>query len=240
MNGSMGWNCETPCPTGFYGYLCKTACECNAHLCDKEIGCQPRHNETTIIRTNSHTVTTLSTIISQENASQKEFIETSDRRRDISGTSVPSSERRLQDSMSTPILFFIGSVTTVFIGGTFIYFRKRFKRICFNRYLGRTQPINRTPPTDRDSGYDEIRYSQLIRNSNICAEVRASSSANGMAGYSTKSQYVLSVIYDNYNDDIEDYSRLLLKQNHGTCLPKRNILFEDEGYAFLQTSDFKD
>lgn len=142
--------------------------------------------------------------------------------------------------MSTPILFFIGSVTTVFIGGTFIYFRKRFKRICFNRYLGRTQPINRTPPTDRDSDYDEIRYSQLIRNSNICAEVRASSSANGMAGYSTKSQYVLSVIYDNYNDDIEDYSRLLLKQNQGTCLPKRNILFEDEGYAFLQTSDIKE
>lgn len=105
---------------------------------------------------------------------------------------------------------------------------------------GRTQPINRTPPTDRDSDYDEIRYSQLIRNSNICAEVSASSSANGMAGYSTKSQYVLSVIYDNYNDDIEDYSRLLLKQNQGTCLPKRNILFEDEGYAFLQTSDIKE
>lgn len=105
--------------------------------------------------------------------------------------------------------------------------------------LGRTQPT-RTPPIDRDSGYDEIRYSQLIRNSNICAEVRASSSANRMAGYSSKSQYVLSVINDNYDDDNEDYSRLLLKQNQGTCIPERNILLEDEGYAFLQTSDIKE
>lgn len=86
----------------------------------------------------------------------------------------------------------------------------------------------------------EIRYSQLIRNSNICAEVSASSSANGMAGYSSKSQYFLSVIYDNYDDDIEDYSRLLLKQNQGTCIPKRNILLEDDSYAYLRTSDIKE
>lgn len=51
---------------------------------------------------------------------------------------------------------------------------------------------------------------------------------------------LLSVIYDNYNDDDEDYSRLILKQNQSTCIPKRNILLEDEGYAFLQTSDIRE
>lgn len=51
---------------------------------------------------------------------------------------------------------------------------------------------------------------------------------------------LLSVIYDNYNDDDEDYSRLILKQNLSTCIPKRNILLEDEGYAFLQTSDIRE
>lgn len=106
----------------------------------------------------------------------------------------------------------------------------------FYLFLGRTQPT-RSPPTDRDSGYDEIRYSQLIRNSNICAEVTASSSASRMTGYSSKSQYLLSVINDYDN---EDYSRLLLKQNQGTCIPKRSILLADEGYAFLQTSDIKE
>lgn len=101
--------------------------------------------------------------------------------------------------------------------------------------LGGTQPITRTPPTDRDSGYDEIRYSQLLRNSNICAEVGASS-----PGYSSKSQYLLSVIYDNYDDDNEDYSRLLLKLNRITCIPKRKNLLEDKGYAFLRKSDINE
>lgn len=101
--------------------------------------------------------------------------------------------------------------------------------------LGRTQPTTRTSATDRDSSYDEIRYSQLLRNSNICAEVGASS-----PGYSSKSQYLLSVIYDNYDDDNEDYSRLLLKQNQSTCIPKRKNILEDEGYAFLRTSDIKE
>lgn len=101
--------------------------------------------------------------------------------------------------------------------------------------LGQTQPITASPATDRDSGYDEIRYSQLLRNSNICAEVGASS-----PGYSSKSQYLLSVIYDNNDDDNEDYSRLLLKQNQSTCIPKRKNLLEDEGYAFLRISNIKE
>ncbi|XP_052717418.1 uncharacterized protein LOC128189722 [Crassostrea angulata] len=137
--------------------------------------------------------------------------------------------------MPKPILFFVGSITTVFICGAFICFRKRFMEIFINRYEGRTQPITRTSATDRDSGYDEIRYSQLIMNSNICAEVGASS-----PGYSSKSQYLLSVIYDNYDDDNEVYSRLLLKQNQTTCIPKRKNLLEDKGYAFLRTSDIKE
>lgn len=267
INGSFGWNCETPCKKGFYGYICSTPCECEAHLCDKETGC-PRNIELTTIRTNSSTFTTLSPIVSEgktsqediattqarkqptfkrnnveENVTEDVFNETSFQKSNISGTAAPSdnsSERRLQDSMLNLILFFIGSITTVFIGGTFICFGKRFMDIFINRYQGRTQPLTRTPPIDRDSGYDEIRYSQLLRNSNICAEVGASSSANEMTGYSSKSHYLLSVIYDNYDDDNEDYSRLLLRQNQSTCIPKRKNLLEDEGYAFLRKSDINE
>lgn len=46
MNGSFGWNCESPCVTGYYGFLCKTPCDCLHHFCDKETGCQSKHNET--------------------------------------------------------------------------------------------------------------------------------------------------------------------------------------------------
>lgn len=45
MNGRIGWNCETPCTTGYYGYLCTTPCECEANLCDKQAGCQPRQKQ---------------------------------------------------------------------------------------------------------------------------------------------------------------------------------------------------
>lgn len=47
-NGSIGWNCETPCTSGFHGYLCSTPCECEAHLCDKQTGCQSPQNETSL------------------------------------------------------------------------------------------------------------------------------------------------------------------------------------------------
>lgn len=46
MNGSFGWNCETPCKSGLYGYLCSTPCECDAHLCDKQSGCKSPQIET--------------------------------------------------------------------------------------------------------------------------------------------------------------------------------------------------
>lgn len=46
INGSFGWNCESPCVRGYYGFLCKTPCECLHHLCDKETGCHSQQNET--------------------------------------------------------------------------------------------------------------------------------------------------------------------------------------------------
>lgn len=52
MNGSFGWNCESPCITGYYGSLCKTPCECLHHLCDKETGCQSEQNESCKFYTN--------------------------------------------------------------------------------------------------------------------------------------------------------------------------------------------
>nr|XP_034339486.1 uncharacterized protein LOC105346987 [Crassostrea gigas] len=42
MSGSIGWNCETPCKSG---YLCSTPCECEAHLCDIKTGCRSRQEQ---------------------------------------------------------------------------------------------------------------------------------------------------------------------------------------------------
>lgn len=55
--------------------------------------------------------------------------ETHDQKWNISETPTPSdgSEGRIPYSMSSAVLFFIGSITTVFFGGAFIYFRKRLK-----------------------------------------------------------------------------------------------------------------
>ncbi|XP_052718670.1 multiple epidermal growth factor-like domains protein 11 [Crassostrea angulata] len=68
MNGSFGWNCESPCVTGYYGFLCKTPCECLHHFCDKETGCQSKHNETSAT---NYTLTTLSTINFENTVSQE-------------------------------------------------------------------------------------------------------------------------------------------------------------------------
>lgn len=66
MNGRFGWNCESSCLTGYYGFLCQTPCECLHHLCDKETGCHSQQNET------SATNYTPSTINFKEAVSQGE------------------------------------------------------------------------------------------------------------------------------------------------------------------------
>lgn len=133
-NGSIRWNCETLCTAGYYGYLCQTPCECVNHLCDKQTGCQPRQSKTST--TQDRNKPAFSKKNAQETSNQIVNIETYDRKWNISETPASSdgSEGRIQDSMPSAILFFIGSITTVFIGGAFIYFRKRFLGIFINRY----------------------------------------------------------------------------------------------------------
>lgn len=55
-----------------------------------------------------------------------------------------------------------------------------------------------------------------------------------MTSDSVKSRHLLSIIYDNYHEDDEDYSRLLLRKRQSVCIAKKNIAYDDDGYAFLQ------
>lgn len=93
---------------------------------------------------------------------------------------------------------------------------------------------NNSPNIDRSSGYDDIRLSQMIRSSNSCVESCSTSSRKRMPSNSVSSRQLLSVIYDDYNDDEGDYSRLLLRKKQSACITKKNIHLEDDGYAFLR------
>lgn len=54
-----------------------------------------------------------------------------------------------------------------------------------------------------------------------------------MASNSVKSRHLLSIIHDNYHEDDEDYSRLLLRKRQSDYNGKENPC-EDDGYAFLR------
>ncbi|XP_062570941.1 uncharacterized protein LOC134232966 [Saccostrea cucullata] len=42
--GSMGWNCNMTCPSGFYGRLCQFHCKCLAYNCHHVTGCTKENN----------------------------------------------------------------------------------------------------------------------------------------------------------------------------------------------------
>ncbi|XP_062585010.1 uncharacterized protein LOC134246652 [Saccostrea cucullata] len=37
--GSIGWNCELSCPSGYYGRLCQSQCKCPVSNCHNATGC---------------------------------------------------------------------------------------------------------------------------------------------------------------------------------------------------------
>ncbi|XP_052717423.1 uncharacterized protein LOC128189727 [Crassostrea angulata] len=75
MNGSFGWNCETPCKSGLYGYLCLTPCECEAHLCDKQSGCKSPQIETIPLKTLYTISSALSMSVSTESTDKGDMHE---------------------------------------------------------------------------------------------------------------------------------------------------------------------
>lgn len=76
------------------------------------------------------------------------------------------------------------------------------------------------------SDYDEVRLSQLIR-----ANLRSS-------GNKTMGTPVEGV--GNAINELEDYSRLLLRKKQSTCILIDTVVSEDEGYALLRTNVKKD
>ncbi|XP_048753203.2 uncharacterized protein LOC125664471 [Ostrea edulis] len=60
--GSFGWNCDEQCINGFYGFLCKRECKCDAHLCDSARGCTTSDHEYNTNETTSFNNTTVEAI----------------------------------------------------------------------------------------------------------------------------------------------------------------------------------
>ncbi|XP_052717421.1 uncharacterized protein LOC128189725 [Crassostrea angulata] len=234
-NGSFGWNCEISCKSGFYGYLCSTPCECEAHLCDIQTGCQSSHNETSPLQTLNKISTAFSKTVFTESTYQMGIHQTSESA--VRKKPIQSNEKQPWILVS---FLLIGSLTTFVVCGTSFYFRKGCIRRLMDLKPGRPVGVhqcsrtNNSPTIDRSLGYDDIRHSQMIRNSNISEESCFTSSRTRMTSDSVKSRHLLSIIYDNYHEDDEDYSRLLLRKRQSVCIAKKNIAYDDDGYAFLR------
>ncbi|XP_065933897.1 uncharacterized protein [Magallana gigas] len=233
-NGSIGWNCGTPCKTGYYGYLFQTPCECKAHLCDIQTGCQSSQNETSPLKTLNTISTAFSKNVFTESTDQKGIHE-----RSVSAV----RKKPIQSNEKQPWLLvsflLIGSLTTFVVGGTLFYLKKgcirRFMELTPGRPIGLHQGsrTNNSPNIVRCSGYDDIRLSQMIRNSDISDDFYSTSSRKRITSNSVKSKHLLSIIHGSNHEDNDDFSRLRLRRTQSTC---KNIAFEDDGYAFLQLS----
>lgn len=69
---------------------------------------------------------------------------------------------------------------------------------------------------DLSPDYDEVRFSQLIRNSTHSASLRSSGDITIGIPVEGKLPHFEGV--DNAKKEVRDYSRLLLRKNQGTCI----------------------
>lgn len=86
--------------------------------------------------------------------------------------------------------------------------------------------------------YDEVRFSQLIRNSTDRASLQSSGDRRIENPGEGKFAHFEGV--GNAKNEVADYSRLLLRKKHGTCILINTVISEDEGYALLRTNVQKD
>lgn len=82
--------------------------------------------------------------------------------------------------------------------------------------------------------YDEVRFSQLIRNS----ADRASQQSSGgrTTGNPVQGKFAHFEGVGNAKNEVADYSRLLLRKKQSTCILIDTVISEDEGYALLRTN----
>ncbi|XP_034339494.2 uncharacterized protein [Magallana gigas] len=86
--------------------------------------------------------------------------------------------------------------------------------------------------------YDEVRLSQLIRNSTDRPNLQ--SSEERTIGTPVEGKFAHFEGIGNAKNEVADYSRLLLRKKQSTCILIDTVITEDEGYALLRTDVKKD
>lgn len=81
--------------------------------------------------------------------------------------------------------------------------------------------------------YDEVRFSQLNRNSTNRTSLQSSGDRKIGNPVDGKFPHIEGV--GNAKNEVADYSRLLLKKKQSTCILIDTVISEDEGYALLRT-----
>nr|XP_022340388.1 uncharacterized protein LOC111135010 isoform X1 [Crassostrea virginica] len=259
-DGSIGWNCNMTCVLGYYGHFCKSVCKCDSSLCDPATGCVQRNKaeEVSILHQTMYTqqMTFSSPILTLQSTLQE-----STEPQNVHTVSTQAADQRIHKTSNDSndwlfvFLFLIGSLASISIGGSLIYFRPILKRLMtkkeyHNQEIESTNPANGLIETasalvpvvtfsnvdERSSNYEAIRYSQFMSCKHSSHELRSSSS--GRANNSCEMGGFRSVVYDNVsNNDEGDYSRLLLRKNRSIFVANNNILLEEGEYAYFQTQD---
>lgn len=89
------------------------------------------------------------------------------------------------------------------------------------------------------SDYDEVRLSQLIRNSSDRPSPR--SSGERTIGTPVEGKFTHFEGVGNARNEVADYSRLLLRKKQSKCILIDTVISEEgEGYALLRTNVKKD
>lgn len=218
-HGSIGWNCESSCTKGFYGYLCSTPCECDAHLCDKETGCQARQ-----IKTSNDVI---------DNAKQDT---------DWIVISLSIIVSIVVSVICAIVLYFRRIIKRYLIRSANACLGSDATK---SQECTIVQQQNCVPveivdnENDLSPDYDDIRYSQCIRSSKIhCGDLPPG--GNKTVGNLVEAKISHCVGFNNANKEVGDYSRLLLRKNTDTCILMKTVITEDDDYAILQTNESKE
>ncbi|XP_062607504.1 uncharacterized protein LOC134269325 [Saccostrea cucullata] len=161
--GTFGWNCNMTCPSGFYGRLCGSPCECKAHKCHHVTGCTIENSSFWSENTTDENHQTSNFPDSVDKTEEWQTTKTSnlklfsvfdwsnkttDMEATITSSMYPAG-RQDQNVKQHDVTWLavscslIGSLATLFLIGCFMYFRSRrnlkkkapkgIKRILFSR-----------------------------------------------------------------------------------------------------------
>ncbi|XP_056006810.1 uncharacterized protein LOC125664563 [Ostrea edulis] len=245
--GSFGSNCKESCVSGYYGYLCKIKCECEAHHCDPVTGCTEYVHEYNTGETMSPNNSTVEIITQEEgpidNAHVREGVH-EDKHSDHHNT-----------NQWMPVSFLlIGSLATMSIVGILIYLRTTRRCKIGSRYpeldgINVEQEVDDENPADttlaeeeQTDDYAEIRYSQFNDCSTTLRKFNNSTCTGGEIGACGIGNRTIQNVYDRYDNGCE-YSRLQLGKKQSRIISQDgtqklgDINQDEEVYVSLKPSD---